>query len=86
MTAQYDAGFLLNLPASEYLAFVSNMIDEDLRKRVYQQWCAIYPYMIMKYLKYMPFSEFFDQVTGRNIDMRDTDTIIEEIKALHNME
>ena len=42
--------------------------------------------MHMKYIKFISFNDYKDRVTGKDLDLRDTDTIIAEIKELHGME
>lgn len=76
----------MNLPVLEYLNFVTGMIEKDRDDYYYKQWCAILPLMHMKYIKFISFNDYKDRVTGKDLDLRDTDTIIAEIKELHGME
>lgn len=43
------------------------------------QWNALHPFMIMKQIEYKSFNEYFDLVTGRNIDTRSAEEILEEV-------
>ena len=42
--------------------------------------------MYMKQLSYVSFQDYKDQITGRNLDRRDTDVIVNELKQLHGLE
>lgn len=44
------------------------------------QWCGMLPSLV----KYMSFDEFYDQMTGANIDLRPTEEIIKELEELHH--
>jgi len=78
--------YLLSLPFSEFceLAVVASKNMEEERLRA--QWTALLPFMAIKWLKWMPFEEYVDGCTGRNIDTRPKEEIIDEILKLHGME
>ena len=40
------------------------------------------PMMASKVLKFMSFEEYYDQVSGRNIDLRPDEEILAEVEAI----
>lgn len=66
----------------ELVKFLNLAIEKDREEKLYLQWCAMLPPMA----EYMTFKAFFDHMTGKNIDMRDTETILKEIEELHKKE
>jgi len=82
----HNMDFVLSLPFGEFCDLVihaSKSVEED---RIRNQWNALLPFMAIKWLKWMPFEEYADGCTGRNIDTRPKDEIIDEILKLHGME
>lgn len=61
-----------------FVKFYQKAIDKDREEKIYIQWCAMLPQMS----KYMAFNEFMDKVTGRNIDQRPTEVILQELEEL----
>lgn len=61
------------------------MVEKERDEWLHRQWCQLLPFMHMKYLSYLSFADYRDQITGRNIDRRDTDVIVNEIKELHGL-
>lgn len=57
--------------------------EKEEEDRLRAEWNAVYPFMAMKWLKYMPFHEYVDARTGRNVDLRPAEEIIAEIEELH---
>ncbi len=78
--------YIMNLPFSEFCEFVvvasRKMQEEDIK----QQWIQLLPFMAIKWLKYIPFEEYRQNVTGENIDTRPKQEIIDEIMKMHGME
>ena len=74
------------MPVPDYLDYLKAEADREQDEYLHRQWCALLPFMHMKYLNYMSFQDYRDQVTGRNLDLRDTDTIVRELKQLHGLE
>ena len=82
----HDMDFVLALPFAEFCelaVFASKSMEEE---RIRDQWVALLPFMAIKWLKWMPFEEYADASTGRNIDTRPKQEIIDEILKLHGME
>lgn len=55
---------------------------ERLRDRVRAQWLTLLPYMSMEMLQFMSFEDYFDQVTGANIDLRPAAEILAEVEEV----
>lgn len=70
---------MLAWECSHFHKFYAIAKKEHLRDMVYMQWCNMLPQM----QKYMSFNEFYDTMTGENIDRRPTADIIDEIYELH---
>lgn len=68
---------------AELCEYAKKAEEED---RLRAEWNAVYPYMAMKMLKYMPFNEYVDVRTGRNADWRPASEIMAEIEELHRKE
>lgn len=63
----------------EFLEFINLAIETDRKEKVYMQYCGMLPPL----LKYIPFEEFYDTLTGKNIDLRSNEEIIAEIESIH---
>ena len=62
------------------------MAEKEQDRWLHRQWCSLLPFMHMQMLKYVSFKDYKDRITGKNLDLRDTDVIIEEIKRSHGLE
>lgn len=60
---------------SFFISFYKQALKKDTEEKLYMQWCSMLP----QFAKFIPFNEFYDKATGRNIDRRDKDVIIAEI-------
>jgi len=70
----------------DYLAFLRMRAEKERDQWIHRQWCQLLPFMYMKQLSYVSFQDYKDQITGRNLDRRDTDVIVNELKQLHGLE
>lgn len=73
----------MHMDIGDFLKFVLCAKEEERREQVRNQWTAMLPWMSMKYLKYMPFEEYYEKCSGANIDMRSTEEIIADIEETH---
>lgn len=71
--------FIENMDLNSFCEFIIMARKKDYEDRLYMQWCGMLP----RFEKYMPWNEFYDKMTGANIDLRPTDEIISEIEELH---
>lgn len=63
------------------MLLIAKAKEKETEERLHRQWTAQLP--LMAYAdKYMPFSEYYDKNTGRNIDMRPASEILKEIEAV----
>lgn len=71
------------MPVMEFLFFLQKAREKEREDHIRAQWIAMLPYMSLKQLEYMSFEQYYDKVTGRNIDTRSTEEIIRDIEAAH---
>lgn len=60
----------------------SRICEEGRRKEAREQWVAMLPWMAAKILKFKPFQEYFDQVSGANFDLRPDEEILAEVAEI----
>lgn len=70
------------MAVDEFCDFLILAINKEKKDQVEKQYLALLPLLTLKG-KYMSFDDFYDIMTGANIDWRSTDEIIAEIDALH---
>lgn len=56
--------------------------EEILKEHIRDQWTAMLPFMAANILKYMSFSDYYDQVSGKNFDLRPDSEILEEVQMI----
>ena len=69
--------FVNEMPFDEYVSFVVLAITNENREKVYREYLAWLPLLILKG-KYMTFDRFYDEITGKNIDFRPAEEILKE--------
>lgn len=57
-------------------------IEKNRRDTIYEEWVALHPYMVLKWLKFMRFDEYYDARTGANMDMRPAAEILAEVEEI----
>lgn len=73
----------MRMDVGKFFQFVLNAKEMERREQVQKQWTAMLPLMSIQYLKYMPFEEYYDKCSGRNIDMRSNEEIMADIEETH---
>lgn len=73
-----------NIPTDSFLRLCLKAIEQTKEEKFFSQWVAQLPLMAVKMLEYIPFNEYRDKLTGKNIDMRSNEEIIAEIESLHS--
>lgn len=53
--------------------------EKNRRDIVYSEWVALQPFMIIKWLKWMSFDDYYTRRTGGDIDMRPAEEILAEV-------
>ncbi len=71
--------FIENMDLNSFCSFVKLAKKKDFEERLYMQWCGMLP----RFEEYMSWNEFYDKMTGANIDLRPANEIISEIERLH---
>ena len=59
-------------------ALIIKAMQEEHRERIRRQWIALLPVMYTTGVC-IGFEEYYDDVTGRNIDTRPTEVILQEL-------
>lgn len=57
-------------------------IEAERRQEAREQWVALLPLMVRKEAKYISFEDYYEQTTGRNIDMRTDEEILAEVEEV----
>lgn len=57
-------------------------IERERRREAREQWVAMLPLMVTKQAKFIDFEDYYDQTTGRNIDMRTDEEILAEVEQV----
>lgn len=70
---------ILSMELQEFLEFVNYAWEKENDEKLYFRWCIALPHMA----KQCDYQEFKDLLTGRNIDQRPADVIIQEIEEAH---
>ena len=54
-------------------------LEGERRREAREQWVAMLPLMVTKQAKFIEFEEYYEQTTGKNIDMRTDEEILAEV-------
>lgn len=54
-------------------------LEGERRREAREQWVAMLPLMVKKEAKFIEFEEYYEQITGKNIDMRTDEEILAEV-------
>ena len=73
--------YIFSMEVLDFLLFLQKAKEKELEEQIRQQWIIQLPHMTKD--NYVSFSDYYDRVTGRNIDTRPADAIIKEIEELH---
>jgi len=69
---------------NEFLCFLNKAKEAQKRDEAFQQWTSLLPYMSLGYFEYERFENYYNRITGKNIDTRPAEVIIAEIEELHS--
>lgn len=75
--------FLLSLEPVEFMDLAALAYQKDREDRLREEWNGLYPFMIIKQIKFIELEDYIDRRTGRSIDNRPADVIMAEIEELH---
>lgn len=78
----HSLDFMKGMQLDEFVEFLILAINREKKDMIRSEYLALLPFMALRG-KYMPFQDFFDKVTGANIDWRPAEEIIAEIDRAH---
>lgn len=70
------------LSVEQFCKLIITALEEESREKIRQEWLSLLPMMVIAQ-HYMTFDQYYDTVTGANVDMRPVDEIIAEIDRKH---
>lgn len=70
------------LDVAQVARLLLKALEEESKEKYRREWLSLLPCMVFS-SHYMTFDEYYDTVTGRNIDTRPVDEIIAEIDRKH---
>lgn len=70
------------LSLEQFVKLVLMALEEESKEKYRAEWLSLLPCMIFTN-HYMTFEQYYDIVTGKNIDLRPVDEIIAEIDRKH---
>jgi len=65
-----------------FIELIQKAKEENKRYELYRAWVSLLPLMQMKMIDYVSFGEYYDKVTGRNIDIRPASAILKEVEEI----
>lgn len=77
--------YIMDLRLDEFCELVVHASEKIRENQIRSQWEALLPFMMIKWLKYVPFQEYLESCTGATFDARPKEEIIREIMELHGM-
>lgn len=66
--------------ASEFLELVVYALEQSKHEEIEKLWISLYPFMVLKQIKFMPLNEFAEKAMGKNIDNRSIEEIEKDIQ------
>lgn len=82
LLARVDINFAFSLPLNVFCDLIRKLDEEKRKEEIRNQWTAMLPFMSAGFLKYMSFNDYFDQCTGKNIDLRPDEEILDDAKEI----
>ena len=56
--------------------------EEERKQEAWQMWITQFHFMVTGQIKYQSFTEYYDQVSGKNFDARPTKEILAEVEEI----
>ena len=76
--------YVMSLPFGDGLRLIQRAADQTKEDRIFLQWAVQLPFMDPAHP--IPFRDYMDRVTGKNLDLRPTREIIDElVEAEHQL-
>jgi hypothetical protein len=70
------------LSLEQFVKLVLMALEDESKEKYRAEWLSLLPCMVFTN-HYMTFEQYYDTVTGKNIDLRPVDEIIAEIDRKH---
>lgn len=70
------------LPIEKALRLILTTIEDEVKERYRQEWLHLLPVMVM-FQHYMTFDDYYNTCTGKNIDRRPVEEIMQDIQKAH---
>ena len=70
------------LSVEQFCKLILVALEEESKERFRREWLALLPMMVVAQ-HYMTFEQYYETVTGANVDMRPVEEIIAEIDRKH---
>lgn len=70
------------LSLDRFIKLILLALEEESKEQFRREWLAMIPMMLFSG-KYMTFEEYYNNVSGKNIDMRPAEEIMAEIDRAH---
>ena len=78
----HSLDFIKEMKIGEFCDFLILAITLDKKEKYYMQYTALLPLILRSTGRYKTFEEFYDEITGANIDWRPAGEIIKEAEEI----
>lgn len=75
-----DINYILRMPADEFISFYKLAKEKEREERIFLQWALQLPLMTKD--TFTSFEDYKDKVTGKNIDTRSTEEMLNDIDEI----
>ncbi len=75
-----NSNYVMHLPIAEGVLFLRKAIEKDKEEKIFRMWTAQLPFMSKE--TYVPFEEYCDNLTGKNICRKSNEEIIREAEEI----
>lgn len=75
--------YILQMDVETFIEMLEIAMEKEQEELAHRQWSAMLPFMSLGMLEYVSFHEYFEKLSGKNVDLRPASEIIAEIEELH---
>lgn len=75
--------YILQMEVETFIEMIEIAMEKEQEEIAHKQWCSMLPFMSLGMLEYISFQEYFEKLSGKNVDLRPASEIIAEIEELH---
>lgn len=75
--------YILQMDPDTFIEMIDIALEEEQKEKAHRQWSAMLPFMSLGMLDFVSFNEYFEKLSGKNVDLRPASEIIAEIEELH---